>query len=80
MDTSFSNRIEQRAVAVAASPHLFGAPIPPLAAARNPPDLAALYVTRVLGVNLLGWRVPGVVLNILFDFSTDRHSVRPVAG
>ena len=68
------------AVALAASPHLLGAPVPPLAAATVPPDLAALYVARVLGASFLGWLVLGTVLNILSDPSTNRPSVRPVAG
>jgi predicted cobalt transporter CbtA len=50
------------AIAVIAAPHVVGAPTMPVAAQLIPPDLAGLYVARVLGVSLLGWLVLGALL------------------
>ena len=53
------------AVALVAGPHLIGAPMPPIAPATVPPDLAALYTARVLGVSFLGWMLCGSILMLL---------------
>lgn len=56
-----------RAVALVAIalPHVVGAPAMPVAAPTVPPDLAGLYVARVLGVSFLGWLVLGALLERL---------------
>jgi len=53
------------ALAVISLPHVVGAPTVPVAAPMIPPDLAGLYVARVLGVNFLGWLVLGALLERL---------------
>ena len=53
------------ALAVIAAPHVVGAPTMPVAAPMIPPDLAGLYVARVLGVSFLGWLVLGALLERL---------------
>jgi cobalt transporter subunit CbtA len=66
--------------AVAASPHVFGAPSAPLAVATIPPDLAALYVSRVLGVSFFGWLVMAIVLQRLSAGSAKGLALRPMSG
>jgi len=39
--------------------------MPPIAPATVPPDLAALYTARVLGVSFLGWMLCGSILMLL---------------
>jgi cobalt transporter subunit CbtA len=68
------------ALAVAACPHIFGAPSSPLAAATIPPDLAALYVARVLGVSFVGWLVMAFALQRLSAGAESGPAVRPVPG
>jgi len=53
------------AIAVVAFPHLWGAPTAPVSVPTVPPDLAALYVARVIGVSFLGWLVVGTFLERL---------------
>lgn len=53
------------ALAVIAAPHVAGAPTMPVAVPTVPPDLAGLYVARVLGVSFLGWLVLGALLERL---------------
>ena len=53
------------AIAVISLPHIVGAPATPVAAPMLPPDLAGLYVARVLGVSFLGWLVLGALLERL---------------
>lgn len=54
--------VRAAAIAVIALPHVVGAPTSPVAAPMVPPDLAALYVARVIGVSFLGWLVLGASL------------------
>lgn len=68
------------ALAVAASPHIFGAPSAPLAAATIPPDLAAHYVARVLGVSFAGWLVMAIILQQLWAGSANGPTSRAVSG
>lgn len=49
-------------LAMIALPHLIGAPHPAEAVPALPPELAAQYVARVLGVNLVGWLVLAAAL------------------
>jgi cobalt transporter subunit CbtA len=57
--------VRAAAIAVIALPHVVGAPTSPVAAPMIPPDLAALYVARVMGVSFLGWLVLGASLERL---------------
>jgi cobalt transporter subunit CbtA len=68
------------ALAVDASPHIFGAPSAPLAAATIPPDLTALYVARVLGVSFAGWLVMAFVLHRLSRGAESGPTVWPLPG
>jgi len=61
------------AIALVAGPHLIGAPMPPVAPATVPPDLAALYATRVLGVSFLGWLLCGSVLLLLLSSGQEEN-------
>jgi cobalt transporter subunit CbtA len=60
------------ALAVITLPHVVGAPAMPVAAPTVPPDLAALYVARVLGVTFLGWLLLGALLERLLAHPQER--------
>ena len=49
------------AIPLILAPHLLGAPHPDLFIGSAPPELAALFVTRVLGVGLVSWLTLGVM-------------------
>lgn len=57
--------VRAAAIAVIALPHVLGAPTSPVAAPVIPPDLAALYVARVMAVSFLGWLILGASLERL---------------
>lgn len=67
------------AVALAASPHIFGAPSAPIAVAIIPPDLAALYAVRVLGVSFAGWLVMAIALQHLLANAENGAPVRSMS-
>jgi predicted cobalt transporter CbtA len=49
------------AVALLLAPHLIGAPHPETFAGPVPPELAALFATRALGVGLAAWALLGTL-------------------
>lgn len=49
------------AVLLLLAPHIFGAPHPATFVGSAPPELAALFVARVLGVGFLSWIILGVM-------------------
>lgn len=68
----------RRPVAIALSavlllaPHLWGAPEPESFAGMVPPEIAAKFATRALGVNLAAWVVLGALVSRIWLFSQER--------
>lgn len=54
------------AVAVIAAPHLIGAPHPGEGAGLVPPELAAIFAARSLGVNAVFWALLGLSTGALY--------------
>jgi predicted cobalt transporter CbtA len=54
------------AVALFAAPHLIGAPHPHEGAGLVPPELAATFAARSLGVNALMWALLGLATGALY--------------
>jgi len=48
------------------APHVIGAPLPPDGAGSVPPELAALFASRSLGVNALSWLLLGGTTAMLY--------------
>ena len=48
------------------APHLWGAPMPETFSGPVPPELAALFAARVLGVGLAAWAILGVLAGALW--------------
>ncbi|AZQ67309.1 cobalt transporter [Silicimonas algicola] len=59
------------AVVLLLAPHLWGAPMPEAFGGPVPPELAALFAARVLGVGLAVWAVLGVLAGALWNGERD---------
>lgn len=64
------------ALALIVAPHLLGAPQPPASVPVIPPDLAALYSARALGLSLIGWLA---LASLLFRLMPEDGREQPVA-
>ena len=64
------------AVAVLAAPHIIGAPLSSGYTGAAPPELAAAFAARVLGVGLVVWAVLGWVAGWFWS-SGQNHSMMP---
>jgi predicted cobalt transporter CbtA len=53
-------------VALLVAPHLIGAPRPPAAAGLVPPELAAAFAARSLGINAAFWALLGLATGALY--------------
>ena len=53
-------------VALLVAPHVIGAPHPPAGAGRVPPELAAAFAARSLGVNAAFWALLGLATGALY--------------
>ncbi len=62
------------AVALLLAPHLYGAPEPEAFFGTVPPEIAAQFAARALGVNLASWVTLGVL--VAFLWSTARETLR----
>jgi cobalt transporter subunit CbtA len=54
------------AIAVLVAPHVIGAPHPPSGAGAVPPELAASFAARSLGVNAVFWTLLGLATGALY--------------
>jgi cobalt transporter subunit CbtA len=54
------------AIAVLVAPHIIGAPHPPSGAGAVPPELAASFAARSLGVNAVFWALLGLATGALY--------------
>lgn len=63
-------------LALMVAPHLLGAPQPPASVPVIPPDLAALYSARALGLSLIGWLA---LASLLFRLMPEDGREQPTA-
>ena len=63
--------IQYLAGALLILPHLFGAPHPDTFIGSAPPELAALFVSRVLGVGLISWLALGLMITYFWRTQDD---------
>ncbi len=64
------------ALALIVAPHLLEAPQPPASVPVIPPDLAALYSARALGLSLIGWLA---LASLLFRLMPEDVREQPIA-
>ena len=62
-------------LALIVAPHLLGAPQPPASVPVIPPDLAALYSARALGLSLIGWLA---LASLLFRLMPEDGREQPI--
>lgn len=54
------------AVVLLFAPHIFGAPEPAIFSGPVPPEIAAKFAARALGVSLAGWVILGVLVSTVW--------------
>lgn len=57
------------AIVLLVAPHFAGAPEPAVFAGAAPPEIAAKFVARAIGVNFAGWSILGVLVSAVWNRS-----------